>query len=121
MRRLIGYLRVLRARIRRALSAALRLSALSARITVINVAAFISVIGAVAAVIGAIETVRSARFARDQALSARMSTEAAIETLRRSEEDLRILVDVDYQAPVAVSLTVSDEYWSFRSDFAQLL
>jgi len=123
MRRLSDYLHVLGARTWRALSAALWPSALDARVAI--VAAFISAIAALG-------TVWSARFAGDQALAARVSAkaaeeavpyarasaEAATETLRRSDEDLRILVDVDNQAPVAVSLTVSDEFSSFSIKFS---
>jgi hypothetical protein len=122
MRRLIDYLRVLRAKILIGLFPARWRSPLDARIAI--VAAFISVIGALG-------TVWSARFAGDQASSARVSAKAAeeavpyarasaetaIETLRRSDEDLRILVDVDYHAPVTVSFTVSDEYSSFSIRF----
>jgi hypothetical protein len=116
MRRVIGYFRPLSATIWRALSAALWPSALGARIAIF--AAFISVIGALG-------TVASALFAKDQAVSARVSAqaaeeavpyarasaEAASETLRRSDENLLILVDVD-RSPAAVTLSDENSFFS---------
>ncbi|NVN06569.1 hypothetical protein HW509_13345 [Asaia spathodeae] len=73
---------------------------------------------ALLSVAAAVATIWSSSFSKDQALSARLSAKAALDTLQRSDENLVILTDVDRDAPVTLSGTILGNYLAFSIKFS---
>lgn len=78
----------------------------------------IAAVAAVISVAAAAATVWSSYFSKDQALSARLSAKAALDTLQRSDENLVILTDVDRDAPVTLSGMIIGNYLAFSIKFS---
>jgi hypothetical protein len=76
-----------------------------------DVLARIAIVAAGISVASAAGTIWSVWYARSQALS-------AAETLRRSDESLTILVDVNREAPVTVFIDNPSDYSSFEIRFS---